>query len=452
MVEQALPLLLNLMKTDTDSRVKDTTAWTIGRICGLHIGAVKPGMWPELMHVLMHSQNDEPRVAANICFACNNLAQSMEEFSDNEGSNALSPYFKGLVEKLLSTADRDDWDINNLRVSAYEAVNMLVSSAAEDMKPLIKELVPYFCGKLNDSLNFKIVTTDDKDEHYQLQALLCGTIQTAINRLDDEIKSQADTIMKLLLRVFSCNSATAHEEAYMAIGALANAVEQDFDRYMNVFVPFLKRGLERHDEHQVCVVAAGVVGDVTRALEQKVTPYCKDIMALLIQNLQNSNLDRAVKPPILGVFGDIALAIGGDFNFFLPVVMTMLHQAGKIPTPDDADEDMVEYIATLRENILDAYAGIIQGMHEGNQAAMLAPFADQIGQFLGTVSMDPQRDDATSRSIAGVLGDLAMSLGSRVKPIVTHQFAQGVLGDCKNSPNEDTREMGKWATTKILEL
>jgi importin subunit beta-1 len=436
-VQQALPLLLHQMGADKNELVKDTTAWTLGRVCGLHTEAITAEMWPQLCQVLVTSMDDVPRVANNICFACHNLAQAMDDVCEDEATNPLSPYFKVMVEKLLATADRSDWDENNLRVAAYEAVNMMVSNAANDIRPLIKELVPYFCQKLDASLKKEIVTSDDKDEQYQLQALLCGTLQTAINHLEGEIAPLADSIMQLLLRVFSCRSATAHEEAFMAIGAMANAVEGGFGKYMTAFHPFLKHGLAQHEEHQVCVVAAGVVGDV---------------VTLLIRNLQNPKLDRSVKPPILGVFGDIALAIGGNFEKYLPVAMTMLQQAGRIATPDPDDEDMVEYVSTLREGILDAYAGVIQGLHGDNKASLLQPYANLMGQFLGVVSMDENRDDDTTRAIAGVLGDMAQSLGPAVKLIVTHQFAQKVLNECKASDVDSTKEMGNWAISVIAEL
>ncbi len=70
-----------------------------------------------------------------------------------------------------------------------------------------------------------------------------------------------------------------------------------------------------------------MVGDVARALNIKLVPYCDEIVSLLLHDLQNPLLNRNVKPPILSCFGDVALAIGGEFGKYLSVVMNMLQQA-----------------------------------------------------------------------------------------------------------------------------
>jgi importin subunit beta-1 len=41
LVAQALPLLIDMM-TDVNAHVRDTTAWTLGRICDLLIQTIKP--------------------------------------------------------------------------------------------------------------------------------------------------------------------------------------------------------------------------------------------------------------------------------------------------------------------------------------------------------------------------------------------------------------------------
>ena len=64
----------------------------------------------------------------------------------------------------------------------------------------------------------------------------------------------------------------------MAVGAIANATEAEFDKYMPHFRPFLSLGLSNYEEHQVCQVAVGVVGDICRALEGRLLPYCDEIL------------------------------------------------------------------------------------------------------------------------------------------------------------------------------
>jgi importin subunit beta-1 len=102
--------------------------------------------------------------------------------------------------------------------------------------------------------------------------------------------------------------------------------EADFIRYMDPFAPFLFKALSNHEEHQTCSIAIGVMGDVCRALNEGVAPYCDNVMTILLQHLQNPMVHQLVKPACLSCFGDIALAIGGKFELYLPTVVGTLIQ------------------------------------------------------------------------------------------------------------------------------
>lgn len=66
-------------------------------------------------------------------------------------------------------------------------------------------------------------------------------------------------------------------------------------------------------EWQVCSVTVGVLGDICRAIEEQILPFCDRIMLLLVQDLQSTEVHRNIKPQILSAFGDVALAIGDKF-------------------------------------------------------------------------------------------------------------------------------------------
>ncbi len=100
----------------------------------------------------------------------------------------------------------------------------------------------------------------------------------------------------------------------MATGALATQLEREFLKYMPHFHAVLIQGLSHVEEYQVCSMAVGVVTDLCRALEKDLLVYADDIVGCLLRNLQDASINRSVKPPVLACMGDVALAVGGDFE------------------------------------------------------------------------------------------------------------------------------------------
>lgn len=80
---------------------------------------------------------------------------------------------------------------------------------------------------------------------------------------------------------------------------------------------------------------------------------------------QTTSVSNQFKPAILQCFGDIAQAIGPHFEKYLNVVALVLQQAATVVMSDNGAFEMLDYVISLREGIMDAWSGIILALKQG---------------------------------------------------------------------------------------
>ncbi|XP_031259923.1 importin subunit beta-1 [Pistacia vera] len=459
-VNVALTFMLNALTKDPNNHVKDTSAWTLGRIFEFLHGStidtpiITPANCQQIITVLLQSMKDTPNVAEKACGALYFLAQGYEDVGP---SSPLTPFFQEIVQSLLTVTHREDAGESRLRTAAYETLNEVVRSSTDETAPMVLQLVPVIMMELHKTLEGQKLSSDEREKQSELQGLLCGCLQVIIQKLGSAEPTKyvfmqyADQIMGLFLRVFACRSATVHEEAMLAIGALAYATGPDFAKYMPEFYKYLEMGLQNFEEYQVCAVTVGVVGDICRALEEKILPYCDGIMTQLLKDLSSNQLHRSVKPPIFSCFGDIALAIGENFEKYLMYAMPMLQSAADLSAhTSGADDDMTEYTNSLRNGILEAYSGIFQGFKNSPKTQLLIPYAPHILQFLDSIYMEKDMDEVVMKTAIGLLGDLADTLGSNAGSLIQQSLSsKDFLNECLSSDDHMIKESAEWAKLAI---
>ncbi|KAF2976115.1 hypothetical protein EK904_014138 [Melospiza melodia maxima] len=353
--------------------------------------------------------------------AFSSLAEAAYEAADvaddqeEPATYCLSSSFELIVQKLLETADRPDGHQNNLRSSAYESLMEIVKNSAKDCYPAVQKTTLVIMERLQQVLQMEynlalpgaaripgslftrgilflfqshIQSTSDRIQFNDLQSLLCATLQNVLRKVQHQDALQiSDVVMASLLRMFqsTAGSGGVQEDALMAVSTLVEEL---------IPAPL-----------QVCLSAVGLVGDLCRALQSNILPFCDEVMQLLLENLGNENVHRSVKPQILSVFGDIALAIGGEFKKYLDVVLNTLQQASQA----QSDYDMVDYLNELREGCLEAYTGIIQGL-KGDQenvhpdVMLVQPRVEFILSYIDHIAGDEDHTDGVVACAAGLIG------------------------------------------------
>lgn len=398
------------MMDDPSIHVRDSTAYALGRITEACADSIDPKQHLDpLIRSLFNGLMNSPKMAASCCWALMNIA---ERFAGETAlaQNVLTPYFKQSVENLMTITGRMDTEAS-MRTAAYEVLNTFVRSCATDSLPIVAELSEHVIKRLEETIPMQtqVVSVEDKIILEDMQTSLCTVIQAIIERVNEEIAPQGDRIMNVLLQILQSVSgkSSVPEGAFTTISSLANAIEEDFVKYMDVFAPFLYNALGNQEEPSLCSMAIGLVSDITRSMGERSQPWCDQFMNYLLNNLRSAALANQFKPAILQCFGDIAGAIGGHFETYLSIVAQVLRQAATVTATAEGSYEMFDYVVTLREGIMDAWGGIIGAMKTSNKTAVLQPYVPSIFEMLNVIANDNNRSESLMRSAMGVIGDLA---------------------------------------------
>ena len=391
LVKQALPVLISMMD-DSSIQVKDSAAYALSRICDFCSDSIDPDTHLQpLMSALFNGLMSSPKMAASCCLALMNLT---ERFVGDDGAsqNPLTRHFQDSVSSLLTVTEKEGAD-NQLRTAAYEVLGGFVTNAANDSLQIVASLSDIILRRLEASVPMQkqVVSVDDKITLEELQTSLASVLLCIIQRLEQNIAPQADRIMQVSLEVLNVTGNTSVPDTIFAVvGALTNSLEADFLKYMESFVPYLYNALGNQEAYGLCAMAIGLVSDIVRALGEKSQPFCDTFMNYLLNNLrvslifplqssstdsweQSDKLNNQLKPSILQTFGDIANAIGTHFETYLTVVAQVLQQAAGVSVAPDVSYDMLDYILSLREGIMDAWGGILLAFKESPKGLSWVP-------------------------------------------------------------------------------
>ncbi|RYP33409.1 hypothetical protein DL767_004814 [Monosporascus sp. MG133] len=452
-VKQALPILITMME-DSSTYVKDSTAYALGRITEACSEAIDPSTHLDPLIRSLFTGVHDSKMAASCCWALMNLAERFSGDFDAT-SNLLTPHFNNSVQTLLTVTSQPSTE-TAVRTTAYEVLSAFVQHAAQDSFPSIAELSNVIIKRLEETIPMQtqVVSIEDKIALEEMQTSLNAVLQAIIQRLDKEIAPQGDRIMQVSLQILSTVSgkSSVPESVFATISGLANAMEEDFGKYMDAFTPFLYNALGNQEEPSLCSMAIGLVSDITRSMGERSQPYCDNFMNYLLNNLRSTNLSTQFKPAILQCFGDIANAIGGHFETYLSVVAQVLQQAANVTASPEGSYEMFDYVISLREGIVDAWSGIIGAMKLSGKTQALQPYVQAIFHLLNLIANDMNRSEPLMRSTMGVIGDLADAFpNGELADAFRQDWLNVMIKETKTNREFQSRtiETARWAREQV---
>ncbi|KAJ2842410.1 karyopherin Kap95, partial [Coemansia brasiliensis] len=275
LVSQALPVLIEMVK-DQVVQVKDSAAWTLGRVCDLPIECIQLDVHlHNMISALVTGLEDSPRIVANCCWAIMNLTEQLG--GTDIKTYPLSQYFEGIITTLMRITETNVNE-NNSRTSAYEAMATLASTGAQDTHSTIAKLGVAILDRLDTTVAnmSQAVGMDDRLAMAELQSNLLNVLTNVARTMGRQISEISDRIMTSVLQLLNTSGkqTAAAEDAFLLVGALITALESDFTRYLESFSPFLYNALQNHEEYQLCSISVGLIGDICRSLGPDAAQYC----------------------------------------------------------------------------------------------------------------------------------------------------------------------------------
>lgn len=152
----------------------------------------------------------------------------------------------------------------------------------------------------------------------------------------------------------------------------------------------------------------------------------------------------------------MALSIGPDFKKYLNIVLQMLTHATQVQI-DPNDYDMIDYLNELRESVLEAYTGIVQGLKgvdksPNDDVNLLQPHVHFIINYVISIAKDSELSDGNIAIASGLIGDMCSAFGPPLLQLVEDVHIQQLLAEGKNSRTGRTKTLANWALKEIKKL
>lgn len=448
-LQEAIKAILNLIGDQT-LQVKETVAWCLGKIAEVALNAVDLNSDLQLLlQALLHGLNDHPKVSVNCCWTLMNILEQLCGDSALQDSSIMSVYYETFVPALVQISNKLDNEYNS-RASAYEALSAFVTYSANDTMNVINNIAGEVLSRLDATITMQLQAfgAESKSALEELQINILSLLTNIIRRMSGDVLGAADSLMEKFIKLLDAQQPNAliEEDIFIAISAVASAVGPDFSKYMELFIPYLTKALT-NTESPTCNTAVGLVADLAQSLGPSFGTYLNGLMDILGVNLNNNNVKRELKPAILSCFGDIAQVMGEGFMPYMEVVMQICTQLSSV-VPEDNSYESMDYVTAVKEAVLDCYVGIVSSLSK--KPELLYSFLGPIFQLLEQIALDIElsMSESTSRSAAGLLGDIAaMYQDGQLKNLYEQEWVTSFIKKTRSNIafSQQTKDAARWA-------
>ena len=427
-----LNLIFSDLKQDESLKLKKCTSYLIYKITKIIPKIFEPSKLGGVIEALSSEikKCSDSTIIVNICQSLQNIIKTNGDLETNKSSCAISPYFEKILNNIFIDAKTD---IHSCTSSTKNSLNRLmtigtlIDYSSHDKQHQILQIINQFLIQIESTqndINSLIAKNINKETIFQIQEYYYTLLQKLFNKYKSKIEFNfAQKIWQLTEALFKYRQ-TVFEEANLALAALARNMEENFKQIFILYYPYIEFSIKSYSNNSLS--KSGLLSLLHCVTSTKDTiQKLEDMIKILLDVCTSNEVARGNKTIAINIIGELVLFTSVNFKPYLETVMKLLFSAAQmgVNIPQDADEDIVDFVKSLRFELIQTFTCIELTFNDNQNKEILTPFIQDIFAFLKSCVDDKNIQTLDIlKSILSLIIDLFGIYGEQFKQLCDENF------------------------------
>ncbi|ADM12444.1 karyopherin beta [Encephalitozoon intestinalis ATCC 50506] len=323
------------------------------------------------------------------------IPSSTKKRADDFVESFLVKQYLDILNVLVKGTELANLNDSSLRVALFSALDELILICPQTVLDILIGFYDYTSKKIDECISVLGYATQDQllvvEDVLSNYIGLIEAIATARKREDVE------DLLELFIRILESTPTIAFGEVYTSISNLSTK----FAPHTSRILPYMTRDMRCTDRFVLNSVI-NLVGRLANTMGTDFNILATVLTSSLVQCLSSEATHRDLKPIILSVFGDIALALERNFESYLDMVVMLFQQISELNRHGDE-----EYVDDLRKNAVQLVNCSLVAIGDSSKVRNLLPRIISIAHKMGI----EDGSGKTHEDILGLIDDLVGMYG-----------------------------------------
>jgi hypothetical protein len=409
-----------------DTGVQQTASWLFCKITELYCHVFdKPlhGTYiPKILDLIV-ATGGSTRI--NLCKSLCNIIIHFGDKKTKRNNNPMSGYYSSIIETLTKLAITDP---SGTTYPLFQVITTIVEYSSDDFQEFIEDLLGQYIDIYVD-INRQLSGGMSNSKLLDIQENICIVFQEIFNKIIRQVRE--DLCMRLFNAVIesfkirkSIIELGLYSLSYVALSKYNNLkidLKKKFVTYTPIYMEYIIYGLKQYTDDYLLKTSVMSVCNLVNAIESNFNPYVDYVIPLLIDSLASGVVQQSTKLNCITCLSDISMFCPGIFTH-LDSIMEIILSACSLASERTDDPDIREYLISLRDALLQTISAIVIATGENGRHKEFSIYVTQIIGFIKQMNSDDGAGNGLKHTSLALLGDMICLYHSELRPLLRDGF------------------------------